>query len=223
MRRRGFTLIELLVVIAIIAILAGMLLPALARAKQSARQIQCLNGLQQLGLSLRMYVDENADRFPLSTGSPNKWPALLQPGYQNLNLLKCPSDVPAPLSNGGATAPDKADRSYIFNGFNDFFGTQYMTNSITDSDIPFPSDTITFGEKEPTSGHFWMDFLEGSGNDITEVEQTRHNSKGGGSVGGSNYGFADGSSRYEKFGRTLTPVNMWAVGNPWRTNSAYSQ
>lgn len=226
--RLGFTLIELLVVIAIIAILAAMLLPALARAKEVAKRIQCTNGQKQLALSLVMYADDNDDRVP----GRQKWPSLLRDGYQDDRILICPSDGPnPPKGTPNDPSPDNRPRSYFINGFNDYFADRFgstawgplstymRTNSMPMNRITRSSDTVVFGERENGSGQMWMDMFQGVGNDVTEIEHSRHMSMGSNrSGGGSVFAFADGSARYLRFPGSISPENMWAVVDFYRTN-----
>ncbi|MCI0538421.1 MAG: type II secretion system GspH family protein [Verrucomicrobiales bacterium] len=231
--RRAFTLIELLVVIAIIAILAGMLLPALARAKEKARQTYCQNSMRQLGLATVLYADDNKGLFP-ARRDDNRWPTQLKPGYQDLQILKCPNDKRRPSraqTENRNFSPDSALRSYLINGWNDYFretlkisDVALMVNkSIPESAMREPSQTIVFGEKLTNSDHFYMDFLEGTGNDVDQIMRDRHGSaKKNSKTGGSNYTFADGHARFIKYRGVLYPLNLWSVTDFFRTNRALS-
>ena len=146
--RRGFTLIELLVVIAIIAILAAILFPVFARAREKARQTSCLNNTKQLGLALMMYAQDYDERLvPLANGghgvARRPWYTLIEPYIKNQQILECPS------ANTAATTGIRVSYGLSFNNLaSDDTSSGLLGAGANLGRIEFPADAAMLTDVE---------------------------------------------------------------------------
>jgi len=214
-RKNGFTLIELLVVIAIIAILAAMLLPALAKARESARRARCLSNLKQIGLGMFLYIEDNDGYLPY-TG----WrPASSYPGqkywFQQINAY-LGNDAPNKAININNKrdkvwkCPNNRDyawgEGWISYGAN--MNIMYSFSSVKISRIKRQSGVIMVTETETGS---WTYISDGISSSTALDVAPRHN-------GGANVLFCDSHVEWRKFDGNLfayTTLN-W----PNQTNEA---
>lgn len=197
----AFTLIELLVVIAIVGVLASMMLPALGRAKESARRIKCINRLRQIGLAVGLYAGDNAEYFPRSqhsafahhemtwglglasylNSSAGAWTNLLE------TLYRCPSDRrDRPWSYGLSVY-------FELGPHDDYEGKPLTWRRMTS--IPNASATIQLAENQSAVDHlmphFWTSLA-----DAEDVAADRHLDR-------ANYAFVDGHAE------PLMLTNTW--------------
>jgi len=198
MQRRGFTLIELLVVIAIIAILAAILFPVFARAREKARQTACLSNLKQISLGVLMYAQDYDETYPRyhrpaaspveypdgSTASGILWYAALYPYVNNQQIFDCPS------------TSYRWDGSYT----DDLrYGYSRHIGGLSMGQIDQPSSTFIVGDSAADEGQNPMTYvLYGTWYPTTHLAD-RHN-------GGANIGFADGHAKWVR-----TPAGSQAV------------
>ncbi len=194
-RRRGFTLIELLVVIAIIAILAAILFPVFAKAREKARQNSCLSNVKQAMLALMQYAQDYDERYVQTIISKNaidssywtygSWPPTVEPYIKNKQIWICPSNMDQ-FKDGFAS-------TYVVNpaGYTPFdYGVMGRFGAKAMAQIDQPATTIMFCESNLPDPYNWGHVYSGPvGCQSQCYGAWPHNE-------GFNLGFADGHSKW---------------------------
>ena len=201
MKRRAFTLIELLVVISIISILASILFPVFARARENARRASCLSNVKQLGLASLMYAQDYDERLVPSYDDRTPrffWFMGLEPYAKSQQIFFCPSDSQNSLSSG-ALGRDNISYGWNHNfigyrwGFAVPPGSTYSSGGMPIAAIEDPARTVLIGDSESTNA--WG--VSYNGNATYYAIGVRH-------LEGANFVFVDGHTKWFKIPGTIT-------------------
>lgn len=223
--KSGFTLIELLVVIAIIALLAAILFPVFARARENARKSSCLNNLKQIGLGLSQYTQDYDEQFSAASMTPASvttqiysWQNLLMPYVKSIQLFVCPSNsnstkgkIGCPTCTPVKGNPDNIAISYGANvGKNNNYGPFRNASGgggVNLADMPKTAEVIAVGEYRWA----WPDIAIADNGASTYLF---------GHLNQSNFLFCDGHVKSMKAIATIDAaqggignVNMWVTNN----------
>jgi prepilin-type N-terminal cleavage/methylation domain-containing protein/prepilin-type processing-associated H-X9-DG protein len=203
-RKRGFTLIELLVVIAIIAILAAILFPVFARARENARRASCQSNLKQIGLGIMQYTQDYDERLPGRRMGPfgndpiSNWQITTQPYVKSEQLFVCPSNP----QNANFNTTNRFRISYTTNG----------TNTNIGGTCPMPQDGLALAQiGQPAQTILVIESQNASGNAQIDQTAATYASTVVNHLGTSNWLFADGHVKAMKHSATGQPVNMWTI------------
>jgi prepilin-type N-terminal cleavage/methylation domain-containing protein/prepilin-type processing-associated H-X9-DG protein len=214
--RKAFTLIELLVVIAIIAILASILFPVFARARENARRASCQSNEKQIGIAMMQYLQDYDERYMVQdeTTTPEYlWYEPLQPYIKSDQVFRCPSKSPE--------SPVIAESDYLINGLFAHGGSDAMftdpsqqimvserADGLEDIDYhPWGSDGKAPSITAPSTSEYNAT-LDSGGSEIpgtTVIDPVRH-------FNGSNYLFADGHVKFLRWEQATAAINSSPVG-----------
>jgi prepilin-type N-terminal cleavage/methylation domain-containing protein/prepilin-type processing-associated H-X9-DG protein len=247
--KRAFTLIELLVVIAIIAILAAILFPVFAQAREKARTASCGSNTRQLGLAIRMYVQDYDERFPFGgwlptntgVGGPDgtwEWQNTTAPYIKNKQLYRCPS-------TSDRDEEIRPDGSYVFdwnlNPVNYLYNNQLGRNRtpVNDATVVSPADCwmVLDGHSDWDGSHRGTDWM-GRKNTTWMLEDTTFGARADlicgwlswqgftwglpRHTGGGNVCYTDGHVKFKKFSPTGPPLSTPQGNQIYRTPDKYS-
>jgi prepilin-type N-terminal cleavage/methylation domain-containing protein/prepilin-type processing-associated H-X9-DG protein len=217
-KKKGFTLIELLVVIAIIAILAAILFPVFARARENARRSSCQSNLKQIGLGAFQYTQDYDEKFPLwfadkdgtagqnmvttGAGAANVdtgWAELIQPYLRSTQIFQCPSETNPPAAAGSNST-----------GYSDYMGNFYWINAYGGMvGMVAPAQTVMIVDwlsatsaSSFAANYNWSDGMPA---DTGQTDQYRRH------LGGDNFLFADGHVKWLK-PESVRSANTYSCG-----------